>query len=132
MMLGMSLRPRQIMACRCEICSSYLTEGHTEDCPVGKLDHLRDLQVHIPCPKCNDGRISINMSDFYECRACHMQFTCGDWADSDSPEQVCLDDPHRDDLVICHVLVAPGKGNFKYDETIESLRRQIEESHNKR
>ena len=132
MRLGMILRQRQITALKCEICGSYESEGHKEECPVARLDELVNLQVHIPCPKCRDGRISVNKSDFYECRGCHTQFTCGYGTDSDSPEQVCLDDPRRDDLVICNVLLRPGKGEFKYDETIESLRRQIEESRNKR
>ena len=124
-MLRMNLSLAQTLEQECEICGRYFSKGHTDSCPIGKIEYLVSLRVYIICPKCKDGRISINNQDLYECRACHRQFTCGMWADTENPEEVYLDDPSKD-LVICHVLTSLGRGEFKYDKAIEDLRNEIE------
>jgi len=122
MSMGMRMSHRLLQ--RCAVCQNPEGE-HSEDCPIARLDDLMDARIYVPCPKCRDGKISINNSDFYECRACHTQFTCGVGVDSDNPELVYLDDPKRNDLVPCHVLLEPGKGSFRYDEAIERLQKEI-------
>ncbi len=122
--MSMSFGHYQIQ--KCGICQEPIDE-HVDDCPVGRIERARLQQKHIPCPECDERAVDVNQSDFYECRKCHEQFCAGDYGEKADRKIVFLDDPAKEDLVLCFVLKKKGDGNFPLDKLIERLENQIKE-----
>ncbi len=127
MRLSQSPRLRQIA--RCPHCDGTVEE-HSEGCPVLRLESLRDRQKHIHCPKCNSKSVDANKSDFYECRACHTQYSLvsGPKVTAETAVLVIDEDaPITVGVRTVYVLAEKGKGEFPYDEIIADLRKRLEE-----
>jgi len=118
----MGLGLRRVLALQCTICGS--NNGHTTDCPMGRLDVLHNERRLLPCPTCETDSVEVNKSDWFECRNCNTQFSRSIVVDTSNPEKTMLHAP--DESFHVYVLKNKGTGDFLIDEQIQSLQEQIE------
>ena len=124
--MGMRIHPRIRPAIRCLQCGS--TDGHYSDCLQLQLDNLVKQQKHIECPKCGAHDVDVNLDDYYECRQCHMQCTTSDRDESFERVQLIIDydAPLWEGMRPAQVLPTKGKGEFRIDQSIVHLQKEIE------
>lgn len=126
------LEQRQLQICT--ICKRPMTNdeghnGHASLCPhfIIAATLRSPKNVRYRCPDCHKAEaLGINHSDFYECRACHTQFSASLLVPGvDEPQnekQVVVLTPNDDAIFVVRM---PEKGvdNFPLDKTIEYLDR---------
>lgn len=124
----MGLSQRCTLRCiqRCIHCGC--SEGHDENCPLGQLENLRDYELKssriAKCPECS-GSASVNQTDYYECRSCHMQYCTGRHR---GVGPVLLLDVLGQGMVQARALTEKGTGNFPLDKRIQELEAVVDKA----
>jgi hypothetical protein len=126
--MKLEMRPILGQYQKCPACDGYLHD-HDEDCPQGKLTvFCREMALRErKCPKCYEGRVAVNKTDFYECRRCHVQFSAGLVAGGEDPAKLERTYLLADDAIGVLVMRNKGDGKFRDDEIVAMLRKEIVE-----
>ena len=122
MNLSFSLGMYQVQLCT--VCDQSL-ELHAPSCPVGKLDELLKAREVHDCPKCQ-GRVEVNLDDFFECGKCHRQFSSGIIAPAKKKGLLILMNRKTHEIVHVRELAELGKGRFKWSEIAKTLQDEID------
>ena len=123
--MRLELSPRMFQGIECRTCGGFMHD-HETDCPQLKLEEfcVERARREYRCPKCH-GDVALNCADFFECRKCRQQFAtgpaCGE--DVEGLEAVYL--LNDDSAIRAVVMTAKGRGKFRDDEIVKSLRRQV-------
>lgn len=112
----------------CVICKRLIgTEDHAEDCLQRRVEELLERQFYVRCPECGRGQVGVNALDYFECRACHVQFSASSICAGEDPatlKSTYLPARDGDDYIRVLVMKTPGEGRFPLDERVEQLAKE--------
>ena len=119
----MEMGIRIIQTLPCPVCGFH--KGHYDGCEKAAMEELQKRIVNLPCPKCSRGKVGVNETDYYECRACHTQFSTSGIVDCENPDRTLLLDARHDQIIPVLVLQRNGEGKFPLDQALKELRERL-------
>lgn len=126
--MDQKLNQCQTTSDKCKICAHSI-KNHSKDCLLTELKEYQQKQLYIPCPKCHNKSVDLNIYNYYECRECHTQFVAGfpiEDEELESDEQVILMNIKNNEIIFAYALKNKGDGKFIYDDHIADLQKKID------
>lgn len=129
--MGLSLNMGFHQWILCVICDEPMPHDENSKCIAARLEREAKRKIAHRCPKCRKRTVGVNRADYYECRACHTQYTASPIAggeDPDTLESTFIFTGDGENAIQVLVMKTPGSGEFPHDATIKDLVDRVAEA----